>query len=125
MNIQQQNTSKVSNTEAVMAYNEDLDLPPPYNISNVFAAADLSSRSSFDSAKYKRAWLREKLIRYYILSSGKCIDACSRASSIALNHKYIASIMAVTGAIFPKNMPMQLPDMNKRKNIVLCNIRRQ
>ena len=23
--------------------------------------------------------------------------------------------MAATGAIFPKNMPIQLPDMNKRK----------
>ena len=29
-------------------------------------------------------------------------DACSRALSISLNHKEIASIMAVTGTILPK-----------------------
>ena len=49
-NILQPTTSEVSNTETVMAYNEDLDLPPPQDISNVFAAADLSSCSSSDSA---------------------------------------------------------------------------
>ena len=38
-----------------MAYNEDLDPPPPHDISNVFAAADFSSQSSYDSVKYKRA----------------------------------------------------------------------
>ena len=43
-NIQQQTTSEVANTEIVMAYNEDLDPPPPHDISNVFAAADLSSQ---------------------------------------------------------------------------------
>ena len=32
VNIQQQNTSKVSNTETVMAYNEELDPPPPQDI---------------------------------------------------------------------------------------------
>ena len=39
VNIQPPNTSKVSNTETVMAYNEDIDPPPPQDISNVFAAA--------------------------------------------------------------------------------------
>ena len=29
VNIQQQTTSEVSNTETVMAYNEDMDTPPP------------------------------------------------------------------------------------------------
>ena len=53
-----------------MDYNEELDPPPPQDISNVFAAADLSSRSSSDSAKYKPAWIKEKVIRYSILSSG-------------------------------------------------------
>ena len=38
-----------------------------------------------------------------------------RIISTALNHKEIAPIMAVTGTISPKNMPMQLPDENKRK----------
>ena len=44
MNIQQPTTSKVADTETVMAYNEDLDPPQPQDISNVFAAVDLSSQ---------------------------------------------------------------------------------
>ena len=69
-NIQQPTTSEVFNIETVMAYNEDLDPPPPHNISNVFAAADLSSQSSYDSVKYKLSWHRAKVISSYILYSG-------------------------------------------------------
>ena len=47
-NIQQPTTSEVANTETVMGYNEDIDPPPPHDISNVFAAADLLSQSSYD-----------------------------------------------------------------------------
>ena len=79
------------------------------------AAADLLSHSSYDPAKYKREWLKVKAIRSSILSYGEYPEACSRVLSIALNHKEIAFIMAVTSAILPKNMPIQLPDMNKRK----------
>ena len=86
----------------VMAYNEDLDLPPPQDTSNVFAAAELLSQSSSDSSKYKCAWHKAKVIRSSILSAGESLDACSRALSIALNHKEIASITAVTVTIFPK-----------------------
>ena len=68
----------------------------------MFAAADLSSQSLYDSAKYKRAWHRAKGIRSSVLSSGESPDARSRALSIALNRKEIASIMAVTGTISPK-----------------------
>ena len=50
--------------------NEELYPPPPQDISNVFAAADLLSRSSYDSAKYKRAWIKAKVILSYILSAG-------------------------------------------------------
>ena len=78
MNIQQPTTSEIANTETVMAYNEDIYLPPPQDISNVFAAADLSSPSSFDSNKYKRAWIKAKLIRSSILSAGEFPYACSR-----------------------------------------------
>ena len=85
-----------------MVYNEDLDIPPPQDISNLFAAVDLSSHSSYDSATYKRAWQKAKLMRSYILFAGKCPDACSRELFISLNQEEIASIMAVTGAIFPK-----------------------
>ena len=43
MNIQQQTTSEVSDTDTVIADNEELQPPPPQDILNVFAAADLSS----------------------------------------------------------------------------------
>ena len=85
-----------------MAGNEDINTPPPQDISNVFAAADLSSQSSYDTVKYKRAWHREKGISSSSLSSGESLDARSRALSIALNHREIASIIAVTGTILPK-----------------------
>ena len=62
-----------------MGYNEDIDTPPPQDISNVFAVADLSSQSSYDTVKYKRAWHRSKVIRSSILSSGEIPDAQSRA----------------------------------------------
>ena len=58
-----------------MAYNEDLDPPPPQDKSNLFAAVDLSSRSSSDSAKYKCAWLKAKLIRSSILYAEEFPDA--------------------------------------------------
>ena len=102
MNIQQQNTSEVVGTETVMAYNEDLDTSSPQYIPNVFAAADLLSHSSSDSAKYKRAWIKAKEISSSILYAGKCLYACSRDISTALNHKEMAYIMEVTGAIFPE-----------------------
>ena len=41
-------------------------------------------------------------IRSSILSTGESPDAQSRALSIALNHREIASIMAVTGTISPE-----------------------
>ena len=74
VNIQQQTTSEVADTEKLIAYNEELYPPPPQDISNVFASSDLSSRSSSDSDKYKCAWLKEKLICPSILSSGECTD---------------------------------------------------
>ena len=85
-----------------MASNENIDTPTPQDISNVFAAADLSSQSSYYSVQYKRAWHRTKGICSSILSSGESPDAQSRALSIALNNREIVSIMAVTGTILPK-----------------------
>ena len=41
MSIQQQTTLEVADTETVMDDNEELDPPPPQDISNVFSAADL------------------------------------------------------------------------------------
>ena len=102
MNIQQQNTAELANTETVKAYNEEIDPPPPQDIPNVFAAADLSSCSSSDSNKYKPAWLKAKVIRSSILYSGECPDAYSRALSIAPINKEISPIMAATDAILPK-----------------------
>ena len=89
-----------------MGYNEDIDPPPPHDISNVFVAAYLLSQSSYDSVKYKSTWHRAKGIRSSILSSGKIPDACSRALSIALNHKEIVSIIAVNSKMFQNEMPM-------------------
>ena len=114
-NIQQQTKSELANTETVMAYNEDIDPPPPQDISNVFAAADLSSQSSCDPVKYKRTWHKAKGIRSYILSSGESPDAQSRALSIALNHREIASIMAVTGTILPKRYANVITRQEQKK----------
>ena len=85
-----------------MGSNEDIDTPTPQDISNVFAALDLSSQSSYDTVKYKHAWHMAKGIRSSILFSGESSDAQSRALSIALNHGEIESIMAVTGTILSK-----------------------
>ena len=68
----------------------------------MFAAVDLLSHSSYDPDKYKRALYKARLIRSSILSAGQFPDACSRVLSIALYHKVIAPIRAVTSAIFQK-----------------------
>ena len=78
VNIQQRTKLVVANTETEMYDNEELDPPSPHDILNVFTAEDFSSRSSSDSAKYKRAWINSKLIWFSILSAGECPDACSR-----------------------------------------------
>ena len=44
MNIQQQTTLEVSDTETVMADNEELDPPPPHGILDVFSAAEKLSQ---------------------------------------------------------------------------------
>ena len=87
MNIQQQTTLEVSDIETWMADNEELDHQPPQDILTVFSASDLSSCSYPDSDKYKRAWLKSKIIRSSILSSGECPDACSRELSLSLHYK--------------------------------------
>ena len=117
MNIQQPTTLEVANTETVMAYNEDLDPLAPKDISNVFPLADFLSQSSSDSAKYKRAWYKAIVICSYILSSGESQDACSRELSMALNHKEISSIMAVTGAIFPKIYANAITQHEQKKKL--------
>ena len=58
--------------------NEDIYPPPTHDISNVFVAVDLSSPSSFYSVKYKRAWLKAKVIRFSILFSQECPDTFSK-----------------------------------------------
>ena len=103
-----------------MGHNEDIDPPPPQDISNVFAEADLSSQSSYDTVKYKRAWHRSKGIRSSILSSGESPDAQRRALYIALNHREIASIMAVTGTIFPKRYDNVIT-RHKQNKIILSH----
>ena len=79
MNIQQQTTSEVADTETVMADNEALYPAPQQDKSNVFAAEDLYSRSSSDSAKYERSWIKAKGIHSSILFAREYSEACSRA----------------------------------------------
>ena len=98
-----------------MANNEDLDTPPPQDISNVFTATDFSYHSSSDSAKYKHAWLKAKVIHSSILSAEICSDACSISLSIALNHKVTVSITAVTGAIFPNKFANAITRHEQKK----------
>ena len=74
MNIQQPTTSEVANIETVMAYNGDLDPPPPQDTSNVFLSSDLSSQSSSDSAKYKRAWYKLRVICSSIFSAEESLS---------------------------------------------------
>ena len=87
VNIKQRTTSEVADIDTVMDDNKELDTTPPQHKSNVFAGAYLSSHSTPDSAKYKRAWLKTKKIRSSVLSTGEFPDACIKALSIALNHK--------------------------------------
>ena len=101
-----------------MGYNIDIDPPPPQDISNVFAASDLSSQSSYDSVKYKLAWHRAKGVRYSILYSGESPDALSRALSIALNHKEIASILVVNSTILPKRYANVITRHEQKKQIL-------
>ena len=103
-----------------MGYNEDIDPPPPQDISNMFSAADLSSQSSYDTVKYKRAWHREKGICSSILSSGESPDARSTAFSIPLNHREIAPIMKVNGTILPKRYANVITRHEKKS--VTCKI---
>ena len=70
VNIQQPTTSEVVDTENLMAYNEYIYPPPTHDILNVFSAADFPYQSSFDSAKYKCAWIKSKVIPPSILSAG-------------------------------------------------------
>ena len=77
INIQQQNTLEVANTYTVITDNEEPYHLQPQDILNVFAAAELSSCSSSNSAKYKRAWLKTKVICSFILSAGECPATCS------------------------------------------------
>ena len=60
-----------------------------------------------------------KGIHSFILSSGESPDARSRAWSIALNHKEISSILAVTGTIFPKQYANVITRHEKKKKYCL------
>ena len=105
-----------------MADKEELYPTPPQDIPNVFAAADLSYCSSSYSAKYKRAWLKAKVICSYILSDGECPDACGIALSIAPNHKVIAPIIVGDRRHFPKKYANAITWHEQNKHIFPCNI---
>ena len=92
-----------------MGNNEKLDPPPPQDISDVFSSVDLSSRSSYDSARYKCAWIRAKVIRSSILYAGECPDTCITALFVALNYKEILS---------PKQYADSITRHEQKKNIL-------
>ena len=48
VNIQHLTISEEADIDTVMAYNKDLDTTPPHYILNMFSAAHLLSRSSYD-----------------------------------------------------------------------------
>ena len=83
----------------------------------MFAAADFWSQSSYDTVIYKRAWHREKVIHSSIFSFGEIPDAHIIAFFIALSHREIASIMAVTGTILPKRYANVITRHEKKKQI--------
>ena len=56
-----------------------------------------------------------KGICYSVLSSGEIPDAQSRSLSIALNHIEIASIIAVTGTILPKQYANVITQHEQKK----------
>ena len=60
---------------------------------------NLLSHSSSDSNKYKRAWLKAKVIRFSILSAGERPDACSRELSIAGSWAGISCLFGLDGPI--------------------------
>ena len=109
INIQQPNELEVADTETLLAYNKDIDPPPSQDISNVFTSADLLSHSSYDSAKYKRARQKAKVIHSSFLYTVECPDAFIRSLYIALNHNEIASIVALTGPFFQKKLQCNYP----------------
>ena len=102
MNIQQRTTSKVANTEIVMEDNKELDTLRSQDILNVFAAAELPYHSSSDSAEYKRAWPKAKVIRSSILSAGECLTHVVEHYPLYLIRKNVFPLWLATSAIFPK-----------------------
>ena len=116
VNVQQQTTSEVADTETVMSDNEELDLPPPQDISNVFAEAYLSSRASSDSAKYKRAWLKAKLIRSSIFLLGNVQTHAVEYYPLRLIIDKLHPLWRWPAPFCQKYMPMQLPNINNCLN---------
>ena len=105
------------NTMKTLVNNEEEEPPLPQDLTNVFEAADLSSRSSSKSSQYKSDWHKAKKIRASILSAG-AHDDCSRALSIALNHKDISPIITKTGAIVPQEYAGVLQQYKQKKKMI-------
>eukprot|EP00978_Attheya_sp_CCMP212_P032035 scaffold123312_cov32-Attheya_sp.AAC.1 len=97
-----------------------IDPPSPQNLSNVFAASGLNglnSSISTSSMEYKRAWRRAQSIKESILAAGDTTEECSQALSLALNHASMTPIVAITGAIVPKQFAsLHFINRSKRQN---------
>jgi hypothetical protein len=106
-----------NNNMTTLVNNDEEESPLPQDLTNVFEAADLSSRSSSKSSQYKSDWHKAKKIRASILSAG-ALDDCSRALSIALNHKDISPIITKTGAIVPQEYAGVLQQYKQKKKMI-------
>ena len=60
----------------------------------------------------------QKKFVFSILSSGDSPDAQSRAFSIAMNHRQIASVMEVTGTILPERYANVITQHEQKKKIL-------
>eukprot|EP00978_Attheya_sp_CCMP212_P028595 scaffold99190_cov42-Attheya_sp.AAC.2 len=81
-----------------------IDPPSPQDLSNVFAASAI--HSSID--------------RTSILAAGDTPEACSQSLSIALNHALVTPIVAITGAIVPRQFASALHQQAQKTKLIKC-----
>jgi hypothetical protein len=97
-----------------------MEPPSPQDLSNVFAASALNSSLDRNSAEYKHAWRKAQEIKLAILAAGDSPEACSQSLSIALNHASMTPIVAITGAIVPRQFASALHQQAQKTKLIQC-----
>jgi hypothetical protein len=97
-----------------------IDPPSPQDLSNVFAASAIHSSIDRTSAEYKHAWRKAQEIKQAILAAGDTPEACSQSLSIALNHALVTPIVAITGAIVPRQFASALHQQAQKTKLLKC-----